>query len=82
MIQNMDRLTLITNNGASITDRSNGNLAVVNIVDSHSVALQGFTINGGNGGVHVHTASVCYLTGNTIQDGAGTGVGWRFPCLS
>ena len=74
MIQSMDRLTLITKNGASITDRSNGTLAVVDIEDSHSVTLQGFTINGGDGGVLCSTASVCYLTGNTIQ-GA-----WRFWC--
>jgi hypothetical protein len=75
VIQGMDRLTLITKNGASITDRSNGNLAVVDIEDSHSVTVQGFTINGGSGGVLCNTTSVCYLTGNTIQDGAGTGVG-------
>src|SRR6266478_526230 len=74
-IRSMDRLTLITKNGASIADRSNGNLAVVDIEDSHSVTVQGFTINGGGGGVLCNTTSVCYLTGNTIQDGAGTGVG-------
>jgi hypothetical protein len=75
VIKGMDRLTLITRNGASITDRSNGNLAVVDIEDSHSVTVQGFTINGGGTGVLCNTTSVCYLTGNTIQDGAGTGVG-------
>ena len=74
VIQSMDRLTLITKKGASITDRSNGSLAVVDIEDSHSVTVQGFTINGG-GGVLCNSTSVCYLTGNTIQDGAGTGVG-------
>ncbi len=75
VIQSMDRLTLITGNGASITDGSGGSLAVVDIEDSHSVTVQGFTINGGGGGVTCGSASVCYLTGNTIQDGAGTGVG-------
>ena len=75
VIQSMDRLTLITKTGASITDRSNGNLAVLDIEDSHSVTVQGFTINGGGGGVLCNSTSVCYLTGNTIQDGAGTGVG-------
>ncbi len=74
VIQSMDRLTLITETGASISDRSDGNLAVVDIEDSHSVTVQGFTINGG-GGVLCNTTSVCYLTGNTIQNGAGTGVG-------
>jgi Right handed beta helix region len=75
LIQSMDRLTLITKEGASITDRSGGNSVVVDIEDSRSVRLQGFTINGGGGGVLCNTTSVCYLTGNTIQDGAGTGVG-------
>ena len=50
LIQHMDRLLLITNKGASITDRSEGNSAVVDIEDSHSVTLQGFTINGGKRG--------------------------------
>src|SRR2546421_6041711 len=50
LIQSMDRLTLISGNGASITDRSSGSLAVMDIEDSHSVTVQGFTINGGNGG--------------------------------
>ena len=71
VIQSMDRLTLITRTGASITDRSNGSLAVVDIEDSHNVTVQGFTINGI---VQCGSASVCYLTGNTIQ-GGGVGVG-------
>jgi hypothetical protein len=75
LIRSMDRLTLITKKGASITDRSNGSLAVVDIEDSHSVTVQGFTIIGGGEGVNCGSASVCYLTGNTIQDGAGSGVG-------
>ena len=59
VIQSMDRLTLITNKGASITDRSNGSLAVLDIEDSHSVTVQGFTINGGAQGILCSTASVC-----------------------
>src|SRR5206468_895261 len=70
----MDRLMLITGNGASITDSSSGSSAVVDIEDSHSVTMQGFTLNGGNGGVNCGSVSVCYLTGNTIQDGVGNGV--------
>ena len=73
-IQSMDRLTLITKKGASITDRSNGSSAVVAISDSHSVTVQGFTVNGGTWGVNCGSASVCYLTGNTVQDGAGVGL--------
>src|SRR5438105_11314169 len=41
VIQSMDRLTLITTTGASISDRSDGNLAVVDIEDSHSVTRAG-----------------------------------------
>ena len=59
VIQSMDRLKLITSNGASITDRSNGSLAVVNIEDSHSVTVQGFTINGGGGGESYAAPQVC-----------------------
>jgi hypothetical protein len=71
VIRSMDRLTLITKTGASITDRSNGRLAVVDIEDSRSVTVRGFIINGV---VQCGSASVCYLTGNTIQAG-GVGVG-------
>jgi hypothetical protein len=74
-IQSMDRLSLVTDNGASITDSSNGSLAVVDIEDSRSVTVQGFTINGGAEGVQCGAASVCYLTGNTIQVAVGVGVG-------
>src|SRR5439155_22750152 len=63
VIQSMDRLTLITETSASITDSSGGSLAVVDIEDSHSVTVQGFTINGGSGGILCNTTSVCYLTG-------------------
>ncbi len=73
-VRSMDRLSLITKNGASITDRSNGTLPVVDIEDSHSVTMRGFTINGGAGGVQCGIASVCFLTGNTIQDAVGVGV--------
>jgi hypothetical protein len=74
VIQSMDRLTLITKKGASITDRSNGSLAVVDIEDSQKVTLQGFTINGGAQGILCDTASLCYLTGNTIQGPGRFGV--------
>src|ERR1700730_386711 len=73
-IRSMDRLTLITRNGASIADRSNATLAVVDIEDSQRVTLQGFTINGGAQGVLCSTASLCYLTGNTIQGPGHFGV--------
>ena len=74
LIHSADRLTLIAKNGASITDHSGGALAVVDIEDSQSVTLQGFTINGGSAGVSCGTSSVCYLTGNTVEDVLGVGV--------
>jgi hypothetical protein len=74
VIQSMDRLTLMTKNGASLTDRSGGTLPVVDIEDSQKVTLQGFTINGGVQGILCNTASVCYLSGNKIQ-GSGQGPG-------
>jgi hypothetical protein len=73
-IQSMDRLTLITKKGATITDRSNGASAVVDIEDSRGVTLQGFTINGGGTGVTCGASSICYLSGNTVQDVLGQGV--------
>jgi len=74
LIKGMDRLTLITRKGASITDSSNGSLAVVDIEGSQKVTLQGFTINGGAQGILCNTASLCYLTGNTIQGPGRFGV--------
>jgi hypothetical protein len=74
VIRSMDRLTLITKTGASITDPSGGSLAVVDIEDSQKVTLQGFTINGGAQGILCNTASLCYLTGNTIQGPGRFGV--------
>ena len=74
VIRSIDRLTLIANKSASITDQSNGSLAVLDIEDSHSVTVQGFTINGGAQGISCSTASVCYLTRNTIQGPGRFGV--------
>jgi hypothetical protein len=67
LIQGMDRLTLTTKKGASITDPSGGTLAVVDIENSQRVTLHGLTINGGAQGILCSTASLCYLTANTIQ---------------
>ena len=43
----------------------------MDIEDSQSVTLQGFTINGGFDGVVCSAASVCYLTANTVQSSVG-----------
>ncbi len=74
VIQSMDRLTLIAKNGASISDASSGALAVVDIEDSQRVTVQGFAINGGAQGILCSTASLCYVTGNTIEGPGAFGV--------
>lgn len=71
VIQSFDRLTLISDSGATINDASVGLNAVVDIEDSRSVTLREFTINGGSDGVLCSNASVCYLTANTVQSSAG-----------
>jgi hypothetical protein len=67
VIQSFDRLTLIANPGAAITDASQANKAVVDIEDSQRIALQGFTINGGATGVVCGDHSLCHFKGNTVQ---------------
>ena len=73
-IQSMDNLTLTAQNGASITDPSNGSLDVIDIADSRRVSLNGFTINGGANGVVCFDGSLCRLKGNTVQGSANYGV--------
>src|SRR5260370_646610 len=77
VIQSMDRLTLNAVNGASITDASGGNLDVIQILDSRSVSVNNFTINGSAGGasgINCLDGSLCRLNANTIQ-GAADGFG-------
>ena len=73
-IQSMDNLTLTAQNGASITDPSNGSIDVIDIADSRRVSINGFTINGGASGVVCFDASLCRFSGNTVQGSAGYGV--------
>jgi hypothetical protein len=73
-IQSMDNLTLTAQNGASITDPSNGNLDVIDIVDSRRVSINGFTIDGGAVGVLCSGYSLCRFSANTIQNSPGFGV--------
>jgi Right handed beta helix region len=70
LIQSFDRLTLISTSGSTINDASGGLGVVVDIEDSH-VNLQEFTINGGDNGVVCGSASICYLTSNTVQSVVG-----------
>jgi hypothetical protein len=78
-IQSMDRLTLTTVNGASVSDASSGRLEVISVSDSRDVAINGFTINAGSGdgvnGVVCTDFSTCRLSGNVIQ-GASNGSGF------
>ena len=74
VIQSFDRLSLIANPGASITDVSNGNLDTILITDSQRISISGFTINGGSGGINCVNGSLCRLSGNTIQGVQGYGV--------
>ncbi|HEV3018180.1 MAG TPA: right-handed parallel beta-helix repeat-containing protein, partial [Burkholderiaceae bacterium] len=73
LIQGMDRLTLNALNGASITDASGGKLDVLHVIDSRDVSINGFTINAGadgvsgSSGINCDDASICRLSGNTIQ---------------
>src|SRR5258706_5966595 len=52
LIPSIDRLTLITQKGASTTDRSIGSPAGVGIQESHSLTHQRFTIIDGSQGLH------------------------------
>jgi hypothetical protein len=74
VIQSMDNLTLTAQNGASITDASNGTLDVMDVIDSRRVSVNGFTINGGANGVACFDASLCRFSGNTVQASANYGV--------
>ena len=70
VIQSMDRLTLITKNGAAIADASSGSKDVIDILDSQRITIKGFTINGGLFGILCSSGSLCRFSGNTIEGGA------------
>jgi len=83
VIQGMDRVTLNAVNGASINDPSSGNNATLSIIDSRTITVNNFVINGyaagtsGNDVVDCQRASVCVFNGDTVQNapgGAGIGV--------
>ena len=75
VIQGFDRLTLVAKPGAVLTDASGGQQwAVVLILDSRRVSIQGFTISGGNVGVSCDDYSLCRLRGNTFDGTAQRGV--------
>jgi len=59
-------LTITTTNGASITDASGGTTPVAVLLNSRSVSLNGFTINGA-AGVLLNTCTGCNVTKNTVN---------------
>jgi Right handed beta helix region len=74
VIQSFDRLTLIANPGASINDASGGTAAVLDIIDSQRITVQGFTVNGGGEGVVCEGFSLCRFSGNTFQGSSDSGI--------
>ncbi len=73
-ITGFDRLTLIAQSGASISDASGDTAAVVSIDSSTRVSVQGFTINGNGPNAQTEvidcTFSYCAFSGNTLQGGS------------
>lgn len=73
-IGGFDHLVLQGLPTATLQDASNGTAVVATIYNSYDVTLQGFTINGGLGGVVCAQDSFCSLYLNTIQQSSGDGV--------
>jgi hypothetical protein len=73
-VSGFDRLKLIAQNGASITDASGDTTAVISIDNSTRVSVQGFTINGNGPNAQTEaidcTFSYCAFSGNTVQGGS------------
>lgn len=73
-ITGFDRLKLIAQNGASITDASGDTAPVVSIDNSLRVSVQGFAINGSGPNAQTEvidcTFSHCFFSGNTVQGGS------------
>jgi len=74
LIQNFDRLTLITKTGAVIIGPSKNVNAAVTILNSSFVTLQGFLIQGGVNGIACEQNSTCNVTGLTVENATGEGV--------
>jgi Right handed beta helix region len=78
-ITSFDRLALIAQDGASITDASAGALPTISITDSGRVSIQGFTVSGdGNPNdqfaVINCVGSTVYFSANTVQGGGADDV--------
>lgn len=73
IIEGFYQLTLVANPGATINDPTPSDPAnddVIDIYDSHIVTVNGFTINGGSGGIACFAYSSCVLLNNTVQGAA------------
>jgi hypothetical protein len=91
LVQNMDRVTISAINGASITDASGGTHEVIDVLNSRSFTLNGFTIvatcpsscltGAGADGISCYYGSDCLLINNTVS-GAGNGAGIGVYSLS
>jgi len=73
-ISGFDRLQLIAQNGASITDASGDTVSVISIDNSTRVSVKGFTLNGSGPNAQTEvidcTFSYCSFSGNTVQGGS------------
>jgi hypothetical protein len=75
VISGFDRLSLIADPGAVIEDASGGKVAVIEIIDSRDVVVQGFTIRGGLYGLFCRDFSLCRFVGDTVkQTAANAGI--------
>jgi hypothetical protein len=74
-IVGFDRLQLIAQNGASISDASGDTTPAISIDNSTRVSVQGFIINGSGPNAQTEaidcTFSYCAFSGNTVQGGNG-----------
>jgi len=68
------RLTLLATPGASINDASGGTLAVIDVSNTSQFDFEGFTVNGGRGGINCVEFSTCFFSANTVQNSAADGV--------
>jgi hypothetical protein len=73
-IINLDRVTLIGHDGATIQDPSNGENPTVAIFDSTVIDLQNLTINGGSDGVDCIDMSGCHLENDIVQNAVVDGL--------
>ncbi len=75
LIQGFDRLSLIAKPGAALRDASGGQeWAIIRVLDSRRISIQGFVVTGGNVGLSCSDFSLCRLSGNTFEGAAQRGL--------